>query len=281
MAPSTIYNVSYSTSTYLFKHRKGAGLYHWGRFFCFLVILRWFYGYDTSTMRLYKSTILAALAPSVFAFVASASVQSIAVDDAPLRMHSPTEVGSHQLEPRQAGIIAGALVISWAAGQMTGQYTRWRKELAAAKPGLNNAQGTACYKTGSRFPTAGMTSVITNGCNKLRTQSLSWLKTGNKRLKNPQFTAATKDDGTELVDKQGYRMVITMTMWDENGKVASDWLTHEACVLAMQTILYDCRGSNPDTRGGSFFYGSDGVAGYSLDPNCRSTPDKTCPKEGE
>lgn len=232
-------------------------------------------------MQLKKQISLAALARIVLISASFAKTQSTEFNDTELQVHPLPEVASYGLEPRQAGVIMGALVGSWGVGALTGRYIQWRRDLAAVRPGLNNAQGTACHQSGSWFSTADIASAIERGCNRLGEQSLMWLKTNNKRLKNPRYTIVSRPDGKEYVDANGYKITITMTLWDENGKVALDWINHQSCVLAMQTILYDCRGYNPDTRGGSFFYGHDGVAGYSLDPNCMSRPGKSCPREGK
>ncbi|KAI4121459.1 MAG: hypothetical protein LQ338_006346 [Usnochroma carphineum] len=202
------------------------------------------------------------------------------MDKAGLEVQSLSEVHSNELERRQGAVIAAALIGSWGIGQITGRYTQWRRDVAAVTPGLNNAQGSACHQSGTWFSTADITSAIEHGCEMLGTQSVMWLRMGNERFKNPRYTAASRGDGSGFFDKQGNKITITMTAWNENGKAAVDWINHQACVLAMQTILYDCRGWNPDTRGGSFFYGSDGVAGYSLDPNCVNSPGKPCPRPG-
>ena len=97
----------------------------------------------------------------------------------------------------------------------------------------------------------------------LNTQALRWQPTQNKHLMNPSFTISSRLDGSEFFDEQGNKITLTVTLLDANGERARPWIGRDACRVAMRTIRYDCRGSNPDTRGGSFFYGNDGVAGYS------------------
>ncbi|KAL8827244.1 MAG: hypothetical protein Q9170_007092 [Blastenia crenularia] len=228
-----------------------------------------------NTIILMISTLLAVLFPA-----APVSAQIHIRDRARGAPSSLSEDESLQLENRQ--LVAGLILTGTAgAGMLAGRYRQWRKDLAASRPGINNAQGSACHRSGSWFSTKEIASVMEHGCYVLAMQALSWQKTGNKHLMNPEYLIVSHPDGSEFFDEQGNKITLTVTLWDENGDRAGPWINREACLAAMETILYDCRGSNPDTRGGSFFYGHDGVAGYSVDPNCFPTPGKACPKNWE
>ncbi|KAL8731228.1 MAG: hypothetical protein Q9181_004371 [Wetmoreana brouardii] len=185
------------------------------------------------------------------------------------------------LEDRQGFVIAGAIFGSWGVGMLTGRYTQWRNDLKSFKPGLNNAQGSACHQSGSWIDNAAIEPIIEQGCNMLGARTLRWLSTGNKHLMNPKYTIYNLPNSQEIFDKEGYKITITVTLWDENGERILPWHNRDSCVLAMQTLLYDCRGENSDTRGGTYFYGHDGVMGYSVDPNCMSGPGKICPNPGQ
>ncbi|KAL8708160.1 MAG: hypothetical protein Q9220_006921 [cf. Caloplaca sp. 1 TL-2023] len=188
-------------------------------------------------------------------------------------------VDSHQVEERQAGIILFAAFASWGTGLLTGRYIQYRRDQAYYKPGINNFQGSACHRSGIWSANSAIEQIIPQVCNQLGAQSLRWVRENNKALANPKYVI-TGAGGKEFINNEGYKISITATLWDENGDRGIPFINQISCVLAMQTLLYDCRGDHLDTRGGNFFYGHDGVVGYSVDPNCISTTKKRCPGPG-
>ena len=93
---------------------------------------------------------------------------------------------------------------------------------------------------------------------------------------NPNVIARTRSNGTALTNEDGFKQTLTFGILDQNGDKGRPFYGIDACITAVTTLLYDCTGEHGDTRGGMYFWGHDGVVGYTVDPTCVDSPGKTC-----
>ncbi|KAI9775326.1 MAG: hypothetical protein M1835_005863, partial [Candelina submexicana] len=176
---------------------------------------------------------------------------------------------STNIEERQTAIVVVGAAI--ALGVIAGRWAQSNKDAV----GLNQNPGSNCFQSGSWTKQDRILSdMVPPICDGLVARALTWQKDNSEP--NPYYAPTMWSDGTYLLNEDGFRQSLTFGMIDENGERGKSFYTKEACVVAFTTILYDCVGSNSDTRGGVHFFGHDAVAGYYLDPNCVGSPDKKC-----
>ncbi|KAL8733998.1 MAG: hypothetical protein Q9166_001759 [cf. Caloplaca sp. 2 TL-2023] len=108
--------------------------------------------------------------------------------------------------------------------------------------------------------------------------ALQWRVLSDPKKANPNvvFPGDPGNGWAPLTNVDGYRQELTFALLDENGDRGKGWYTKPACMTAFKTLMYDCQGSNDDTRGGEYSWGHDGVVTYTLDATCVDSPGKKC-----
>lgn len=170
------------------------------------------------------------------------------------------------VQPRQ--VIASVTVAFLGVGLAYGRVDRFIRNRAAHTPGLNRAPGSLCYRSGSWTFQQPVLDLADTACTVLTPHALSWVARNNRGLANPTTTVGHSSNGTVLRNEDGMKQEVRFYMFDVNGARGKPWLDGDSCVMALRTLLYDCSGEHGDTRGGLYFYGNKGVAGYGFDAQC-------------
>ena len=181
-------------------------------------------------------------------------------------LNHPSSTDLGPLEERQA--LAGIAIGSFAAGIATGRISQALRSSSATTAGLNSGPGSACFKSGSWSYQAPVIAVVPFACNEITLRAVDFIKNKNTTQMNPNVVMLAFPNGSYLTNEAGYRQHITFGLYDQNGERGAPFTSQSACEMAMTAIMYDCSGSNSDTRGGVYFYGHDGVVGYVIDPTC-------------
>ncbi|KAI4248977.1 MAG: hypothetical protein LQ352_005783 [Teloschistes flavicans] len=161
-------------------------------------------------------------------------------------------------------IIAGVVIGFLGVGIALGRLVTYTQDVSSHIPGLNRAPGSACYKYGPWTKQAPVQELMDYGCNIITSRAMTFLKVNNTALANPSVGFSTFANGTLFRDEDGKGRVLTFLMVDLNGPNGWLWYGKDQCMLAMQTLLYDCVGDHADTRGGMYYFGHDGVVGYGF-----------------
>ncbi|KAL8706585.1 MAG: hypothetical protein Q9201_000398 [Fulgogasparrea decipioides] len=135
----------------------------------------------------------------------------------------------------------------------------------ANSPGLDRAPGSMCYRAGPWVHQQRVLELADYACVQLTSRALTWVAQHNNSLANPDVRMERFFDGSPFKDNDGTPRTLTFLMLDVNGEKGRPWYGKDQCVLAIQTLMYDCEGGNVgNTRGGMYYYGHDGVVAYGL-----------------
>ena len=194
--------------------------------------------------------------PSIYA---GPTGESVSLNDL-----SPTEPAP--LEERQ--VLVGIVIGAFGVGVATGRIAQALRSSGATTPGFNIGPGSSCFKSGSWSYQSAVNAVTSYACQSLSSRAFDFMKNNNRAQMNPNIVVPILPNGSYLTNEVGYRQQFTFGLLDENGERGAPFTTQSACETAIAAILYDCSGSNSDTRGGGYSYGHDGVVTYILDPTC-------------
>lgn len=195
---------------------------------------------------------------------------SVGKELTPAIVGAPDTSLSH--DRRQVTIVAGVTVGSLAVGMYFGRVVQYKNDRNSHKPGFGNAPGSVCYQEGPWTLQQPVLELVNYACVLLTSRALQWAALHNNTLANPDVSMRRFANGTLFRDENGTPRVLTFLMLDVNGERGRPWYGKEQCVLAMQTLMYDCGGDHADTRGGMYYYGHDGVVGYGFTMMKRLVP---------
>ncbi len=199
----------------------------------------------------------------------------LALSPISLTSATPNTFPDSHIEDRQL-LIPGLILGFFGAGIITGQHVQYVKDVQKYTPKLKSVSGSSCYKSGSWSFKEPIVDLANNVCQALTSRALTWQQSGNISSANPNVVASTWSNGTSLTNEAGFLQTLTFGLFDQNGDKGRPFYGMDACMTAVTTLLYDCAGGHGDTKGGLYFWGYDGVAGYNMDPTCVDSPGKTC-----
>ncbi len=197
-----------------------------------------FRSFTVQAFKSQNSLIICSLAYKSRFFYTVLTLCAVSLTSASPVTHPESDVSA--LEDRQI-ILPRIIFGSYGAGLYTGRHVQSVKDEVKYAPGLNNASGALCHKFGTWSFQAPINDIAEPACQGLTSRALSWQRTGDKAMANPNVVVGTWSNRTLLTNEDGYRQTLIFVLADENRDTERLFYGMGACMTAITTLVYDCK----------------------------------------